>query len=1376
MTEMERKVAVIVGYQLRLLLLAVTFATAIQIDNRLVQPQHDCFERIALGAMLPFEKTFRNSDTNSLKICETLCLNDKECQTFAFGISGRGNGTCQLSANTIDATKSRPVGTIFDPDFDLYARKYNCFLDGPTNPPPKPGGLGIFPNGEPGGGPQRQPPPPSAPQPPSGGGFPPPGIIERPGPPVFGPPVSSAGIDAPTTANGGFVDTSRPTSEYGTTAPGTTGYGQTNGETLPETTAPAEEFYTTKDHSNPSSGGGGGNGGNPYLPTSTAAGPQYSLVTGERLPPTQPGATMPDREGATKYPPDYRPTYGGGSGPSKPANYPYQFPMLYETHYPLPNDKNGYPEIYAQNVPTLDNNYLRPEYGGTSFGTRPSAPAGSTPPAGPSGGSGYGGVVQRPSTGGGGAAGSNDYTNNGANNPSGYRPSNGYGNDGGQIHRPSSPGTSGYGGQPVRPSAQGPSSGPSGYGVVRPAPAPPVAQSGPSSGAGYNVHEDKLDLHPLTISKRPCYRRVLAGKRVAPHWVRRTLICERVEDCQRECGDERRFSCEGFNYRLDPTGRGQGDCELIDQPLSQIDLYSSPHQRDSNLIRDADYDYYERDRSASSNCRPSCKDCMLKPFRPTLEFVRPTTYRPHHPESYKPYPSEHHTYEEDHRYKPSVITALDKYRPPMYPSRPEFERYSPSSSYYPPPPPLPPPASAPLDSYRPAPPPYKPPSYGGSDIDRYGTLDHGFFKPYETRPDYPRPLHHEDIRPAHRPRHPYEDRDPPAGHPAPPGPPSHVATVQQYGSKPSTFIPYLIGQNIHKNGGIYGGSYGPSFNVDSYKSISDYWGLRNEIKRYDSPSFNYFELRNDHHFDDNNVWSYGGSKYGYEEDHHLLQHPYAVEHHRPSGFGPQQWIRRPSHEECSVKSSEGFRLHKGVVKYALNTPTVIECERMCYSETRFRCHTFSYRYSAVSRENCLLCDRPFNLLDFYADLEPDRDYDIYSMSDDAKTCHPELNHPRRDYNAQCFIRVIDSARFFKSIVRDSLTVRSIGECELECIKAAKFTCRAFTYSFGPNAVNAVIDNCQLSDWPVRDMDKDRHLVPDESFDVFERASYGQGCEIQPIIDDKHSKKFCYLGYGSPAKLLSSAIKKVTSVNTELDCKNECVRLREGTHFKCLSFSFSAQASTYNCEMSDLDQSELKLGVHYAHTNDRDFWLFAWNPFDYTCRDKITTISGGTRANHDRRIDVLREPGDGSRRQYTVSGKPCRLGTKCERNKITGFYSCEIEGGEIGSWDYCCKTEHPCGYSHGFDYPWCFVGDAPDQWRKCSDKYFPKKQHDTRYQDANKKGEIYQPPPKPGGLRHLDGDGVTAPAELWPVTYLYEKGPPNATEISNHVIDCKKDKC
>lgn len=108
--------------------------------------------------------------------------------------------------------------------------------------------------------------------------------------------------------------------------------------------------------------------------------------------------------------------------------------------------------------------------------------------------------------------------------------------------------------------------------------------------------------------------------------------------------------------------------------------------------------------------------------------------------------------------------------------------------------------------------------------------------------------------------------------------------------------------------------------------------------------------------------------------------------------------------------------------------------------------------------------------------------------------------------SECFFKAIDDTRFFKSIVRDSLTVRSIGECELECIKSQKFTCRAFTYRLGSPNRGDVIDNCQLSDWPVRDMDKKRHLIPDQSFDIYERASYGHGCELQPINDPKHQKR------------------------------------------------------------------------------------------------------------------------------------------------------------------------------------------------------------------------------------------------------------------------------
>lgn len=71
---------------------------------------------------------------------------------------------------------------------------------------------------------------------------------------------------------------------------------------------------------------------------------------------------------------------------------------------------------------------------------------------------------------------------------------------------------------------------------------------------------------------------------------------------------------------------------------------------------------------------------------------------------------------------------------------------------------------------------------------------------------------------------------------------------------------------------------------------------------------------------------------------------------------------------------------------------------------------------------------------------------------------------------------------------------------------------------------------------------------------------------------------------------------------------------------------SPRSKSPNCELSDLDQSELKLDIHYTHVSNKDYWLFAWNPFDYTCRDKINTIGGGNRVNNNRRMDIFRESG------------------------------------------------------------------------------------------------------------------------------------------------------
>lgn len=104
--------------------------------------------------MLPFEKTFRTEDTNSLKMCKDKCIQAGEkCQSISFGlvtnnlqlisfadclifsifffifhsVHRRGNGTCQLSTESYGTSGGRPSGIIFDPDFDLYARKTNCF-------------------------------------------------------------------------------------------------------------------------------------------------------------------------------------------------------------------------------------------------------------------------------------------------------------------------------------------------------------------------------------------------------------------------------------------------------------------------------------------------------------------------------------------------------------------------------------------------------------------------------------------------------------------------------------------------------------------------------------------------------------------------------------------------------------------------------------------------------------------------------------------------------------------------------------------------------------------------------------------------------------------------------------------------------------------------------------------------------------------------------------------------------------------------------------------------------------------------------------------------------------------------------------------------
>lgn len=141
-------------------------------------------------------------------------------------IHPRGNGTCQLSSQRIDASKSRPVGTIFDPDFDMYARKENCLpTQGTTSQLPFPGG---FP-----GGTDRP------------AQFPPSSTSDRPAGPPFTSVDSTENTRPPSTPNYTPTDTTG-SSPATTGSTGETTYGTQTTNRYPETPYPSTEGYPNR--------------------------------------------------------------------------------------------------------------------------------------------------------------------------------------------------------------------------------------------------------------------------------------------------------------------------------------------------------------------------------------------------------------------------------------------------------------------------------------------------------------------------------------------------------------------------------------------------------------------------------------------------------------------------------------------------------------------------------------------------------------------------------------------------------------------------------------------------------------------------------------------------------------------------------------------------------------------------------------------------------------------------------------------------------------------------------------------------------------------------------------------------------------------------
>lgn len=143
----------------------------------------------------------------------------------------------------------------------------------------------------------------------------------------------------------------------------------------------------------------------------------------------------------------------------------------------------------------------------------------------------------------------------------------------------------------------------------------------------------------------------------------------------------------------------------------------------------------------------------------------------------------------------------------------------------------------------------------------------------------------------------------------------------------------------------------------------------------------------------------------------------------------------------------------------------------------------------------------------------------------------------------------------------------------------------------------------------------------------------------------------------------------------------------------------AQNGEPNCELSDIPSSDLQPDVDY--TRETSSFLYAWDNMNPMCMPG--NRRQGTSFKQHYRIFSMCVTKQFSLKilicsdfeykiidtwsMYTVNGWPCKKGTFCQENREAGFWSCELEGGEVGSWDYCCRPDHKCGYSHGYSYPW-----------------------------------------------------------------------------------------
>ncbi|XP_076180149.1 uncharacterized protein LOC143153150 isoform X4 [Ptiloglossa arizonensis] len=790
-----------------------------------------------------------------------------------------------------------------------------------------------------------------------------------------------------------------------------------------------------------------------------------------------------------------------------------------------------------------------------------------------------------------------------------------------------------------------------------------------------------------------CHRKLQPGKKTMELHVERVVNCENVQDCRRTCDYEKAFDCKGFNYRGGSSG-SKGVCELTATPYFRMNV-------DRDFLTDPRYDYYERDR----NCPQSMWNGGATQW---------TNHARVYDQNRQSGPWSRLDREDANE---DLSAGLTIYRE-MYPNNHEFAR------------------SFPVD---------------------YKQSNEQFSQENPRSAVYDNSLHD-----------------------------SHVNYDKGFSSVRNSIFP----------------KYQPED-----RSLPHDFDVPQETDQY------YGKFNN-----------YGGA-FGYSDN----SVPPAKE------FFYGEHGKSPEGQKCSIRSATGSKLNRRVLRKTCLARDLAQCEDLCINESTFLCGSFAYRYNVLTTnptDNCLLSDLPYQDLNFYTDVEPDRDYDSYVIVQDSKVCHTRKGTHR--YPAEeCFSRVRSGFGIPADITKKSMLVDDLGECQFACTMSQEFVCRSFAFKYATTEYRGHVQehaspNCFLSDWPPGEINPVN--MPDmDGAELYERSSFSYGCEPYPLplpISDvttndrgpnlAHTDEFCYSQHHRPCKLMSHAVVSSTRAVTKSECRQKCSTMRNtGAIPPCMSFNYmiTTDSDRDNCLLSDISIRDLRPNLDY--TQDNDHVLYTWRDLDPYCglnmnplypinvtptpedhgqpfpstqdhQNGHSVFDGGTRPlgsvfdpplrttnkfgpenhEHDHGHDPQTVNGDGSEpprpvsdgfehgfdffyprkelstfQRYTVNGHPCKNGTICQRNEIVGFWSCEIEESEYGSWDYCCEPNHRCGFSRGYHYPWCYVGSNEDQWRPCSETYYP-----------------YYLPKDQMVYRQLPANS----ARHWPIIYLHETLPPNCT--------------